>query len=77
MEQILIRGLPEGTKASLRVRAQRHDRSVEAEARAMLTEGLRTPPVTLVDLIRADDTADIEFEPERLRFDVRDSELGF
>lgn len=36
----MIRNLPEGTKAALRVRAARHHHSVEAEARAILTAGL-------------------------------------
>ncbi len=40
MEQILIRNLPDGTKAALRVRAARHHHSVEAEARAILSAGL-------------------------------------
>ena len=40
MEQILIRNLPEGTKAALRARAARHRHSVEAEARTILTAGL-------------------------------------
>ena len=40
MEQILIRNLPDGTKAALRARSERHHRSVEAEARALLTESL-------------------------------------
>ena len=34
MEQILIRNLPEGTKAILRKRAADHGSSIEAEARA-------------------------------------------
>ena len=40
MEQILIRNLPQGTKWALRTRAERHGRSVEAEARAILAEAL-------------------------------------
>ena len=37
MEQILIRNLPAGTKAALRARAKQRHRSVEAEARDVLT----------------------------------------
>lgn len=66
MEQLLIRNLPEGTKAALRARAAQHHRSVEAEARAIFAEALGREPVTLVDLLATDDGIEIEFEPERL-----------
>lgn len=75
MEQILIRNLPAGTKAALKVRASRHRRSVEAEARELLADALRREPVTLVDLLATDDGADIEFEPERLGTTARIPEL--
>jgi len=42
MEQLLIRKLPDGTKAWLKSRAIASDRSVEAEARAILTGTLDT-----------------------------------
>lgn len=72
MEQVLIRNLPGGTKASLRARADRNHRSVEAEARAILTAALTTPEQTLVDLI-ADPRpeADFDWQPERIRFEAR------
>ncbi|MBC7307111.1 MAG: Arc family DNA-binding protein [Dietzia sp.] len=66
MEQILIRNLPAGTKAALRARAEAHHRSVEAEARDVLTKALQGEPVTIVDVLGTDEGADIEFEPERL-----------
>ncbi|GAA4895707.1 antitoxin [Tessaracoccus lubricantis] len=75
MEQILIRNLPAGTKAALRARAARHNRSVEAEAREILSAMLRREPASLVDLIWMDDGADIEFEPERLGVGARTVEL--
>ncbi|MGQ0467240.1 MAG: FitA-like ribbon-helix-helix domain-containing protein [Sporichthyaceae bacterium] len=75
MEQILIRNLPAGTKAALRARAQRRRRSVEAEARALLTEALERDPVSIVDLLSTDEGADIEFEPERLGLTARTAEL--
>lgn len=75
MEQILVRNLPEGTKAALRVRADLHHRSVEAEVREILTEALHREPVTLVDVLSCDDGADIEFEPERLGMTTRTPEL--
>ncbi|MGF0224901.1 FitA-like ribbon-helix-helix domain-containing protein [Dietzia natronolimnaea] len=74
-EQILIRNLPEGTKAALRARAERHRRSVEAETREILAEALAEDPSTLPDLLAGDDGADIEFEPGRLGLTVRDSDL--
>ncbi|MBV9921915.1 MAG: hypothetical protein JOY78_13825 [Pseudonocardia sp.] len=75
MEQILIRNLPVGTKAALRARAERRHRSVEAEARDLLTRGLAEEPVTIVDLLSTDEGADIEFEPERLGLTTRTAEL--
>lgn len=38
MAQILIRNLPDSTKATLRERAARHGRSMEAEARSILVD---------------------------------------
>jgi antitoxin FitA len=75
VEQILIRNLPAGTKAALRARAEQHHRSVEAEARDVLTRALQGEPVTLVDLLSTDDGADIEFEPERLGLVARSAQL--
>ncbi len=76
MEQILIRNLPAGTKAALRARAERHHRSVEAEARAILTAGVAGDEVTIVDML-ADDSpgSDFDFEPERLPLTARTPEL--
>ncbi len=75
VEQILIRNLPLGTKAALRVRAEQHHRSVEAEAREILAEALASRPITIVDLLSMDDGADIDFEPARLGLTARNSEL--
>lgn len=75
VEQILIRNLPAGTKAALRARAERRHRSVEAEARDVLTEALERDPVTIVDILSTDEGADIEFEPERLGLTARTAEL--
>lgn len=71
MEQILIRNLPAGTKAALKARAEQHRRSVEAEAREILTGALERKPLTLVDLLASDEGADIDFEPERLGLSAR------
>lgn len=75
MEQILIRNLPEGTKAALRARARVRGRSVEAEARDILTGVLARDPVTLVDLLAGTDGTEIEFDPERLGLTTRTPEL--
>jgi plasmid stability protein len=57
MEQILTRNLPPGTKAALQARAKRHNHSVEAEARAILTAAVSGEEITIVDLL-ADDSPD-------------------
>lgn len=75
MEQIVIRNLPEGTKAALRVRAARHHDSVEAEARAILTAGLSGDDVPMSVLLAAGTGDDIDFEPERLGLIARTPEL--
>lgn len=75
MEQILIRNLPAGTKAALKQRAHRHRRSAEAEARDILATALDEQPPTMVDLLAADDDADIEFAPERHDLTARAADL--
>ncbi|OLT16691.1 antitoxin [Serinicoccus sp. CUA-874] len=75
MEQILIRGLPAGTKAALRKRAEQNHRSAEAEARDALTRALRDEPVTIVDLLSTDEGTDSRFEPERLGLTARSAHL--
>lgn len=75
MEQILIRNLAPGTKAALRARAAQHRRSVEAEARNILSDALKQKPATLVDLLSTPEGADIDFEPERLGLTARTPEL--
>lgn len=75
MEQILIRNLPEGTKAILRRRAAAHNSSIEAEARAALAAGIATEKPTLVDLISMSTDSEIEFEPKRLGLKARSAEL--
>lgn len=71
----MIRNLPEGTKAALRVRAARHHHSVEAEARAILTAGLSVEDVPMSALLAADTGHDIDFDPERLGLTARTPEL--
>ena len=56
MASITVRKLDERTKARLRLRAARHGRSMEEEARTLLREALQdeAPPASnLADAIRA------------------------
>jgi plasmid stability protein len=75
VEQILIRNLPAGTKAALRARAEQRRRSIEAEAREVLTKALEGESVTIIDLLSTDEGADIDFEPGRLGLTARSAEL--
>ncbi len=75
MEQILIRNLPAGTKAALRARADQRHRSVEAEARDVLTKALERQSATINDLLSTDEGADIAFDPERLGLTARSAQL--
>lgn len=75
MEQIVIRNLPEGTKAALRARAARHHHSVEAEACEILTAGVAGEDVYMSALLAADSGQEIDFEPERLGLTARTSGL--
>lgn len=75
MEQLLIRNLPPGTKAALKRHADQHHRSLEAEARRILTDALQGAPETLVDLLAGDEGAEIEFNPQRLGLHGRPAEL--
>lgn len=55
MATITIRKLDDRVKAQLRVRAARHGRSMEEEARKIITSALRAktaPPENIVDIIR-------------------------
>ena len=65
MEQLLIRGLPAGTKARLDVLARRNGRSREAEVRVILDQALRLEPVSQADLLAMPESEGIEFEPGR------------
>ena len=44
MAQILVRNLPDDVKSRLQRRAKRHGRSLEAEARSLLTEAPEPAP---------------------------------
>lgn len=63
MEQIVIRNLPAGTVAALRRRADRHQHSLEVEAREILTDALGGRPAKFVDLLSLEEGTELEFEP--------------
>lgn len=71
MGQILIRGLPAGTKAALPKRANSHQRSLEAEARAIIANALERGSHTLNDLLSVDEGADIDFKPQEVGLRAR------
>jgi antitoxin FitA len=75
MEQILVRNLPPGTKAALKVRAELNHRSLEAEAREILAEAANRESITLVDLISGPEEVDVEFAPSRLGLSARSADL--
>ena len=64
-----------GTKVWVLASAESRHRSVEEEAREVLTRTLAGEPVTIVDLLGTDDGADIEFEPDRLGLTARSAQL--
>ena len=53
MASITIRRLNDGVKARLRLRAARHGRSMEEEARVLLKEGLAAEPASRSNLAEA------------------------
>lgn len=53
MTSITIRKLDDAIKARLRVRAARHGRSMEEEAREILKSGLKEEPAQLSNLAQA------------------------
>lgn len=68
MATITVRNISEETRRALKERAARNDRSMEAEARAILEESVQEQPETLVDaLLRIrDETGGVDLElPER------------
>lgn len=77
-EQILVRHLPDGTKAMLGRRARRAGHSVEAEVREILARALadRSPEGdSITSFLTMPGGEDIEFEPEGLGLRAREVEL--
>lgn len=75
MEQILIRNLPDGTRAMLHRRAIENGSSIEDEARNALAEGMASEPSSLVELIAMNSDTEVEFEPERFGLKARSAKL--
>lgn len=77
MASIVIRGLDESVKEQLAAQAREHGRSMEAEARDILTQGTRRPHVGLALLRAVQEAGGIEALPVPARTDVaRAAELG-
>ncbi|TFI00476.1 FitA-like ribbon-helix-helix domain-containing protein [Micrococcus lylae] len=77
MAQILVRGLDEQVKQAPVSRAAANGRSMEAEARAILTEAVESRNVALevMERVQADDGLDGLVVPERTD-DARWADIG-
>jgi len=75
-EQLLVRGLPDGTKAQLKLRALGSSRSIESQARQILVDSLNVPAPSLVEML-ADPRpeADFDWEPVPLGLTLRSPEF--
>ena len=67
MAQLLVRGLKEEIVRRLRARAAAHNRSVEAEHRAILEEAVRGPHSVADAIARLRRSPIAELDPEALR----------
>lgn len=67
MASIVVRGLEESVKKQLAVQAKEHGRSMEAEARDILTKAARRPHIGLALMQAAQDAGGIDdlVVPER------------
>lgn len=68
MAQILVRDIPDVIKTQLQEQAKRHGRSAEAEAREILTRGVKEPNLLWIlhEETRFDDGTGVDFEePKR------------
>jgi antitoxin FitA len=71
-EQLLVRGLPDGTKAQLKLRALGNSRSIESQARQIIVDSLNAPALSLAEML-ADPRAEADFhwQPDRLGLALR------
>lgn len=70
MASIIVRGLEESVKQELAAQANEHGRSMEAEARAILTKAVKRPHIGLALRAAAEDAGGIEDLPIPARDDV-------
>lgn len=77
MTSIIVRGLDESVKQRLAAQAREHGRSMEAEAREILTRAVLRPHIALAFLRAAREAGGIEGLPVPERTDVaRGADLG-
>ncbi|WP_342661392.1 hypothetical protein Rruber_05158 (plasmid) [Rhodococcus ruber] len=70
MSSIVVRGLDESVKRRLAAQAKEHGRSMEAEARDILTKATRRPHIGLALMHAAQEAGGIEDLPLPERTDV-------
>lgn len=70
MTSIVVRGLDESVKKQLAAQAKEHGRSMEAEARDILTKATRRPHIGLALMHAAQESGGIEDLPLSERTDV-------
>lgn len=70
MTSIVVRGLDESVKKQLAAQAKEHGRSMEAEARDILTKATRRPHIGLALMRAAQEVGGIEDLPVPQRTDV-------
>ena len=70
MTAIVVRGLDESVKRQLEAQAKRHGRSMEAEARDILTRGVNRPHIGLALMRAAQEAGGVDDLPVPDRTDV-------
>jgi antitoxin FitA len=70
MASVVVRGLDESVKKQLAAQAKEHDRSMEAEARDILTKATRRTHIGLALMRAAQETGGVDDLPVHERTDV-------
>lgn len=70
MASIIVRGLDDAVKQQLAMQAKEHGRSMEAEARDILTKAARRPHIGSALLAAAQDVGGVDELPIPARADV-------
>jgi antitoxin FitA len=77
MASVVVRGLDESVKKQLAAQAKEHGRSMEAEARDILTKATRRPHIGLALMHAAQEAGGVDDLPVPERTDVaRAADLG-